>query len=152
MEYYEGDVEPEASGMAGRPPEVWTTSDQAAKLAEVLDRLCDVEEIAPQDIVVLSPHSWKGSNVRRRYRGRTPLLPPWGDSREPAVPFASIRSFKGLEASVVILCEVEDLAGEPTKREQMYVALSRARHHLVTLLPEQPADQAGGAATAPGRP
>lgn len=152
MKFYEGDVEPEASGVAGRPPESVTTTNQADALGEVLDRLCDVEEIPPQDIVVLSPHAWYGSKVRKGYRGQTPLLPPWGDAREPAGPFSSIRGFKGLEASVVILCEIEDLVHEPTEREQMYVALSRARHHLVKLVPEELSEKAGGAANASAPP
>jgi superfamily I DNA/RNA helicase len=45
------------------------------------------------------------------------------------VYFSSIRGFKGLEAPVVILCELEDL--EDAREQQLYVAISRARNHCV---------------------
>lgn len=132
---YEGDVEPESSGLAGRDPEMIRTDDQAQALVEVLDRLCGEEEIPPQDIVVLSPHG-KGSKVRRRYQkiGNVPLI-HWHAPAEPAVYFSSIRGFKGLEASVVVLCELEDLPPDSCK-QQLYVGLSRARHHVVMLMPD----------------
>ena len=51
------------------------------------------------------------------------------------VRFSSIRGFKGLEAAVVVLCELEDL--DPDSRDQqLYVGLSRARNHAVIVAPE----------------
>ena len=49
--------------------------------------------------------------------------------------FSSIRGFKGLEAPVVVLCELEDL-DEESRDQQLYVALSRARNHCVVVAPK----------------
>jgi len=43
--------------------------------------------------------------------------------------------FKGLESSVVVLCELEDL-DEESRDHQLYVALSRARNHCVVVAPK----------------
>jgi len=51
------------------------------------------------------------------------------------VHFSSIRGFKGLEAPVVVLCELEDL-DEESRDQQLYVALSRARNHCVVVAPK----------------
>jgi ATP-dependent exoDNAse (exonuclease V) beta subunit len=48
------------------------------------------------------------------------------------VRVSSIHAFKGLESPVVILAELDDLA-HPRVDELWYVALSRARSHLIVL-------------------
>ncbi|WP_372792103.1 ATP-binding domain-containing protein [Paraconexibacter sp.] len=53
--------------------------------------------------------------------------------------FSSIRGFKGLEAAVVVMCEMEDLDSS-SMDHQLYVGMSRARNHVVLVAP------AGGAA------
>ena len=54
--------------------------------------------------------------------------------RGDAVYFSSIRGFKGLEAPVVVLCELDNLDDE-TRDSQLYVGLSRARNHCVVVAP-----------------
>ena len=93
------------------------------------------EEILPQDIAVLSAHSMKGSKV-----GRTRLPNGLCFSEDPPptgkyVRFSSIRAFKGLEAPVVVLCELEDL-DDATRDSQIYVGMSRARNHCIVVAPE----------------
>jgi superfamily I DNA/RNA helicase len=85
--------------------------------------------VAPQDVVILSSHALEKSKVGQS--------PPHGFaySAEGAVTgrvirFASIRGFKGLEAPVVILCELEDLDAD-TAAQQRYVGMSRAKHHCI---------------------
>ncbi len=69
-----------------------------------------------------------------------PALPgrfPLTDKRAaPAgqVYFSSIRGFKGLESSVVVLCELQD-ADDETLGQQLYVGLSRATTHCVVVAP-----------------
>lgn len=52
----------------------------------------------------------------------------------PYVRFSSIRGFKGLESSVVILCELEDIDRETIDR-QLYAGLSRVRNHCIVVVP-----------------
>jgi superfamily I DNA/RNA helicase len=100
----------------------------------VLQRLCGKEEIAPQDVVVLSSHGFEKSEVAKQGVGRFELV---RDPRPlgPYVRFSSIRGFKGLESPVVVLCELEDL-DDATLDQQLYVAISHARNHCVVIVPE----------------
>ena len=134
MKLYEGEIRPDVRGPAGRPVELHVTPDQPSVVAGVLERLCGREEILPQDIVVLSSHAAAKSEVagdgavgRFRFTGERGKL---GDH----VFFSSIRGFKGLEAPVVILCELEDL-DDQTSDQQLYVGLSRAKNHCVIVAP-----------------
>src|SRR5262249_18590887 len=109
MEKYEGEVEPRALGPEGREVELVHTDDQPTTVAALVRRLCEEDEVPPQDIVVLSDHSRDGSKVGRAG------IPGYAYTDERPGPFdkkirfSSIRGFKGLESPVVILCELEDL-------------------------------------------
>jgi hypothetical protein len=54
--------------------------------------------------------------------------------KSTGILFSSIRGFKGLESPVVVLCELEDL-GDLSRSQQLYVGLSRARNHVVLVVP-----------------
>jgi predicted ATPase len=133
MKLYRGSIVPDVKGPAGRELERHRTVDQAATVADVIERLCDTEEVLPQDVVVLSAHGWENSEVRRSLTGRYTLTQKRGELGRN-VYFSSIRAFKGLEAPVVILCELEDL-DENTRDQQLYVGISRARNHCVIVAP-----------------
>ena len=60
-------------------------------------------------------------------------IPPHED--DETLSFATIQSFKGLEADVVILVDVDDLE-KSRMRSLMYVGASRARTLLATLRSE----------------
>ncbi len=103
-------------------------------MAGVLERLCGTEEIPTQDVVVLSSH---GTTNSRIYNDGIPGRFPLTDKRPTPtgkVYFSSIRGFKGLEASVVVLCELEDVE-EETMNQQLYVGVSRAKTHCVVVVP-----------------
>ena len=121
MKKYEGEVRPEAIGPEGREIELHRTPDQAKKVASLVKRLIDRDEVLPQDIVVLSSHNVEKSDVV--------------DSLPADVDFCSIRGFKGLESPVTILCELEDL-DDLTVDQQLYVGLSRAKSHCLVVVPE----------------
>jgi len=134
MKKYVGSIEPDVRGPEGRPPEIIYAEDQAEAVAGVLQRLCGTEEIPTQDVVVLSSH---GTTNSRIYNDGLPGRFPLTDKRPvPAgtVYFSSIRGFKGLEASVVVLCELEDVE-EETMDQQLYVGFSRAKTHCVVVAP-----------------
>jgi hypothetical protein len=134
MKKYIGSVEPDVQGPEGRAPELIHTRDQAEAVAGVLERLCGAEEIPTQDVVVLSSH---GTTNSRIYNDGIPGRFPLTDKRPTPtgkVYFSSIRGFKGLEASVVVLCELEDVE-EETMDQQLYVGFSRAKTHCVVVVP-----------------
>jgi hypothetical protein len=131
VKLYQGDLVPVSMGPPGREVEVVVTRDQPTAVARLIERLCGVDEVAPQDVVVLSSHALERSPVGQH--------PPRGFvySLEGApvgncVRFGSIRGFKGLEAPVVILCELEDLDGR-TADQQLYVGMSRAKYHCIVV-------------------
>lgn len=120
MKLYDGDVIPEVRGPEGRPVEMYTSDEAAATVTGAVKRLHEIEEVPLEDIVVLSSHGAEKSAVA----GTVPKQ----------ARFSSIRAFKGLESPVVVLCELEDL-DDMTQSQQLYVAISRARNHLVAVLP-----------------
>lgn len=139
MRYYRGEEPPEAHGPEGWPAEkvlVPNPDDEPGKLAELLKRLVNSEGIAPESIVALTPCGLSRTRypagkrlasftVRRDFSSKR-------NSRE--IDFSTIHAFKGLEADVVILAELDGI--QKWHRDQlMYIGTSRAKHHLVMLEP-----------------
>jgi hypothetical protein len=133
MKKYQGEVVPEARGPEGRAPELIQTGDQPGAVAGVIARLCGEEEVPPQDIVVLSSHGFANSEVAQSQPGKYRFTQERGKLGD-FVHLSSIRGFKGLEAKVVILCELEDIEDE-TLDAQIYVGMSRALNHCVLVVP-----------------
>ena len=131
---YRGAVTPEVKGPPGRQPELIQTNDEPSKIEAVLDRLCEQQDVRPQDVVVLSGHGRENSVVFGKGAGRWSYTDKRGRGGK-SVFFSSIRGFKGLESSVVILCELDNLDAE-SRDSQLYVGLSRARNHCVILAPD----------------
>jgi len=134
MKLYRGEIVPEVRGPEGRDMELHLTDDQAKKVGAVLETLCGKEEVLPQDVVVLSSHALDRSEVAAGVDGRWRLTKERGKSGK-YVHFSSVRGFKGLEAPVVVLCELEDM-DEGSRSQQMYVGISRARNHCVVVAPK----------------
>lgn len=133
MKKYVGEIKPEAIGPEGRAVELYQTDDQPAKVRQLIEHLCDTEEVLPQDIVVLSSHALEKSAVAAGGAGDYEFV------KEPAplgkqIRFSSIRSFKGLESPVAILCELEDV-DDATIDQQLYVGFSRAKNHCLVVAP-----------------
>jgi len=129
MKHYQGSITPDLKGPPGREVETRRTDDQPRAVAELLERLCREEEVPPQDVVVLSAHGVENSEVFNTMTGAYEFTRTRGEHGRK-VYFSSIRGFKGLEAPVVILCELDDLE-EQTREQQLYVGISRARSHCV---------------------
>lgn len=133
MKKYEGEIVPQAMGPEGRDVELFKSAEPAETVAGLIERLCEKEEVPPQDVVVLSAHSWGGSEIVKSKPRRYTFV----DESKPVGPyvlFSSIRSFKGLEAPAVILCELEDL-DQATHDQELYVGLSRARNYCAVVAP-----------------
>lgn len=106
--------------------------DQPGEVGRIVERLCGPDEVAPQDIVILSSHALARSEV-----GQSPpegfAYSADGAATGRVIRFGSIRGFKGLEAPVVILCELEDLDAD-TAAQQRYVGMSRAKNHCIVVV------------------
>ncbi len=122
----------------GASPQVHRVSSPASgreTCATVLDQLLGEERFPPSRIAILSPYT----------RQKSPTLGPglqWHKITEKhdewqadrAVLYSTIRSFKGLEADVVVLVDLGDFREGHCERADLYVAASRAKHrlHVVT--------------------
>ena len=108
----------------------YTTDDeQLEKIDSLVGDLLGKEDLTPEDIVCLSTHKRKksclaGVDKLAGVKLTEEILVPGEKIR-----FSSLHRFKGLEANVVILC---DLVGDSDRigDEHLYVATSRAKHRL----------------------
>ena len=120
-----------AMGPAGPPVE--TVHVEAAgllrsTLGRVLHRLCKDNNIPPEDIVVLTSRHLDATAVLGKVGSFAVELEPGGPGQ---VKVSSIHRFKGLDAKVVLLIDVDP--HRPDYGELMYVGCSRARSYLVVL-------------------
>lgn len=133
--YYAGKRTLKALGPPGRDVVTHTYQNQAEMLnilRKVLHQLIVEEEVAAEDIVVLTPFSEEKSSLGKSGRlGRFQLTTNW-DIVANEVYYTTIHSFKGLESPIVILVEIEPELQRKTN-ELLYVACSRARHHLIII-------------------
>ncbi len=98
-----------------------------------LHDLVRVQGVSPHDIVILTPREPKDSCLKNGTELGTFILDWDLRSRiQNHVHVSSISKFKGLERPVVIAAELSD--GEVSASSQeLYIAFSRARNHLVVL-------------------
>src|SRR5690606_16677379 len=102
-------------------------------LRATIQRLVAGEGLWPNQIVVLTPHSQAHSELAEG-DAHAGLELTWSTSPGPdQVRVSSIHAFKGLESDVVILVETDHLAANRAGPRLVYVALSRAKHHLIVL-------------------
>jgi hypothetical protein len=112
-------------------------SDLVATMEQVLLRLI-AEGVSPTDVVVLSPRRLDGSSLggTKEIAGLS-LRDASADPRlgQGTIAFCTIHAFKGLESSVVIVIDIEQVDSDEA-RSLLYVAMSRARALLVLLIKE----------------
>lgn len=125
-------MHPHALAPAGEPTTVypmWGPSKTQKKLAELLEQLTDRDGVALDQVVILSPHSPERSTPGAPEElGGVRLVYEIAE-RGQGVLFTTIQSFKGLEAEVVILVDV-DVDDDWYSQELRYVAASRAMLRL----------------------
>ena len=107
-------------------------------LASELNRLIHEEGVSPSNIVVLGTHAMHNTSI-----GEDPVVggvqivsrPPEHDEKN-CVQYYTYMKFKGCEAAVVILLDVD--AHDPRwNTTGLYTAMSRATHQLIILHPKQ---------------
>lgn len=142
LRFYRGEAQPTALGPEGRQVEIVRYNDPAkvhTELMKLLHRLAVKEQVPTDEILVLTPLSAGKSALQFKTPGQVTLtdqLPV-----KPGQIFATtIHNFKGLERSVVVLAEAERWPQANLER-LLYVACSRARHHLIVLLPQSAPEQ-----------
>lgn len=125
----------ECPGPDGQPPELIVykdDADQQRQLSSVLSRLVDKEQVACEDIVILTPRGSERTFFRPGKAIGNFTLTESRSSRPYSVQVSTVHGFKGLERRVVILTEVDEKS--PHKLDiVLYVGCSRARTHLVVL-------------------
>jgi hypothetical protein len=134
---YTGAEEVRPRGPSGRTVESHVYSDDEDMrrlLSRVVHRLVEDERIDPSQIVVLTPKSKSHSRLSSVTKlGSTNAS--WDD--DPArrsIRISTINSFKGLERSIVIACELDDQFLARDEHDNLaYVAFSRPQHHLIVL-------------------
>lgn len=122
-------------------PAVRLIDPETATLEQVLNELVEREGVRPEQILVVTcrsgdsrsknPTRWR---VREQQEiGRRSL--EWLKTRRSAtrVSLATIRSSKGLESPVVVLAELDGIAGDGRHDQLLYTAISRAKHELIVL-------------------
>ncbi|MHB8598529.1 MAG: NERD domain-containing protein [Ktedonobacteraceae bacterium] len=134
--FYSGVQTPVALGPEGQSIEVIPYTDAAdgkTQLHGLLQRLLDEEGFTHSEIAVLTARGFQTSDVLGQrlgtiqLTGRLPLAP--GE-----VLATTVRRFKGLERSVIVLCEVDSRIPPGDAESLMYVGTSRAKTYLVVLL------------------
>ncbi len=131
--YHRGDRRPSCRGPEGRPIVAVATDEGGvlAALRRVLHDLTQTEGVSAAEIVVLSTRSAKNSALVEGTRvGNLTLT--WNDAGPGQLRVRTVYTFKGLESPIVILAEPE--RAHATNRDALlYVALSRAQHHVIVL-------------------
>ncbi len=112
-----------------------TPADHQSLFIKVLESWYG-EGIGGGEIAVLSPRADKSCLAaqisQELWRSR---LRPRGDATGGQISYASIHAFKGLEASAVLVTDIEQLLGDAAL-DLFYVAVTRALHRLTILVNE----------------
>lgn len=139
MAFHRGERRPICRGPAGRPVVELPASgdDPLGALRGAVHNLIAEEGIALDQVVVLSTRGPKTSALPEGAKVGNATL-TWGEAGPKQLRVRSVHTFKGLESPIVILAEPER-AHASSRDALLYVALSRAQHHVIVLgeLPRQ---------------
>jgi Nuclease-related domain/AAA domain len=105
---------------------------QLEKIDQIVKDLI-AEDIRPGQIIILSPRKREKSCFAERDSvAGIPLSDSLKPDDEKTIRFSTLKRFKGLEADVVIFCDVDGKPPTCSKFDQ-YVSMSRAKHLLFVL-------------------
>ena len=159
--WYTGDLDVEPLRDDGHAPEVVIAEPGAPTveaLRVVLNKLVHAEQIARERIAVLAGMSLEHSAVWRQ-RGFKGDLTLWNGNVDdtgkslrlaadqvPAQPARTIlcdtiHRFKGLERDVIVLVELRP--DDERLEKLLYIGASRAKHHLVVIVPPEVSQRFG---------
>lgn len=121
------------NGPEGRTPEVHEyreSADMLKGVQSILNKLVNEENVASEDIVILTPHAQEKTSLKIGTRLGNFTLSDMPPQRRNEIQATTIYKFKGLERKVVIVAEVDDRF-KYNPETLMYVSSSRARTHLL---------------------
>lgn len=140
LKFYTGTQSLTAQGPQGRHVQVATFDPVAgihSTLAAVLEEITAKGKVPYDQIVVLTPSRQHTQLWSKPLPGRVGLCTTWPPPANQ-VYSTTVHAYKGLEASVVVLVDLERWqtgVGRVPIDSVLYVACSRARNHLAVLLP-----------------
>ena len=114
---------------------IWYRDDQHQRraLGRRLSRLISTDHVDPRSIVVLTRRLLKSSGLADGLVNCPLPIHDIRSSRTKSIPHSTVTAFKGLEAEVVVLADVQQLTDSAAMLEH-YVAASRARGLLIVAL------------------
>ncbi len=128
--YYRGSIT--GHGPVGVPVE-WVALPGQGKWAAAVEsrigQLIGRERVPPSQMAVLTG-SEEGRDVLRGTQSLRSHAGPALGTTPSVLMIETVRDFKGLERRVVLLCDLEPIVNQP---ELLYVALTRARVHLIVI-------------------
>jgi hypothetical protein len=142
VQFYAAETRPIALGPRGRQVKAITYGDAQdlwPALRSVLCRLTQEEQIPADEIAVLTPLLRIKDVLLSSSLSGEPQLTDALPAQPGQVYCTTIHSFKGLERAVIILAGIgQQLSQEDHDLNSLlYVGCSRARHHLIVLIPEK---------------
>lgn len=119
-------------------------ADQTKRIETLLKKLT-ADGIPPRKITVLSPKASENSCFPALQKLNSVKVEQISDSFfdekiTDKITFATIQSFKGLENSIIVLTDKEDLLND-NARSLLYVGMSRAKQRLYMILSENLREQ-----------
>ena len=108
---------------------------QRRKLGRRLAKLISNDRVDPSSIAVLTRRRLENSGLADGLIDCPLQLGPAREAGSGTIPHSTITAFKGLEADVVVLADVAQLA-DPDAQLENYVGSSRARGLLIVALNE----------------
>ena len=140
VRFYEDEAAPISRGPVGRPVDVLSYAGPPllrSTLQDVLRRLTADERVPADEIAVLTSRSLSKNRLIDNRAGKGPRLTDTWPPVPGQVYCTTIYDFKGLERAVVILADVHNWPPEWDEMVKLlYVGCSRARNHLIVLLPQ----------------
>jgi hypothetical protein len=142
VQFYQAETQPTAWGPPGRQVEEITYSDAQGlwpALRGVLRRLIEEDRVPTDQIAVLTPLARTRDVLLGSSVSDGPQLTDCLAARTGQVYCTTIHSFKGLERAVIVLAGIGPRLTQESHdlNSLLYVGCSRARHHLIVLMPEQ---------------
>jgi hypothetical protein len=135
VRYYRGDQPINARGPEGRPPVYLSplpNGEWLSILRRQLHKLVVEESVPTSEIIVLSPRSASTSRIKEGESLGNFVL-TWKRPISPnQIECSTIHSFKGLERSIIVLVEVDQMSNED-RDKLLYVGMSRAVHHIIVI-------------------
>lgn len=108
------------------------TLEQAKKIEDALLEL-EADSVPKENIVILSPHKYEKSVASILTPGVVTLSK---HERKNKIFFSTIHGFKGLESSVVILVDIDNLSHQQ-RMDLLYVGMTRAKSVLYIFVDEK---------------